>query len=438
MVALAFDTDRALLDVQWLVEEIGPRVHRSEEELDAVRGVVQRLNEAGWAVRLRGGSPVACRGKPRTLFLAHLDTVAGSPGAVDNAAAVATLLELARTSSASDLCLGFPVGEEEGLRGSRVMAAGWTERPLNLVVSLDLIGSGRPTAIDLNRSWGSDEIRWLHDRSDIDTPILHRIVGRAAPQWRSDHGPFAARGTLAFQIMTRGPEAVFTRYHQPTDDRVDAAAMHATANALEALATGGPPPRGSGDPAIALGSWVMSGRTVWGVIGFGVLSGLPGLPRLREVLPDLVRLGAIMTSAAVCMVVPMIAGFPITEAESTAADVVGHATTGWWAATPWAVAAGWAGWLFCWWRLPGTGHPGLIAALLCIALSTIDPLLALPFAVAAVGVRIHPLLGLAPALLVLRPTALHEFAFWGLVSPWHWPLLFALTVTAMGRIKTDS
>ena len=434
MVALAFDTDRALPDVQWLVEKIGPRVHQSEAEADAVRGVVERLREAGWAVQLRGGSPVACRGDAGTLFLAHLDTVEGSPGAVDNAAAVAVLLELARTSQAPDLCLGFPVGEEHGLRGSRMLAAQWTDGPLNLVVSLDLIGRGRPTAIDLDRSWGTDEIRWLHERSEIDTPLLHRIVGRAAPQWRSDHGPFAARGTLAFQIMTRGPDAVFTRYHQTTDDRVYPDAMLATAEALEGLATGGPPPRSSGDPAIAIGRFVVSGAAVWSVIGLGVLSGLPGLPRLRQSVPDLARLGVMMLVAAVFMLVPLVAGFPVTEAEATVANVIGHAETGWWAATPWAVAAAWAGWLVLWRSLPGTGHPALMAALLSVPLSVVDPLLALPFAVAAIGVRVHPLLGLAPAVLVIRPTTLQEFAFWGLLSPWRWPLLFMLTFTAIGRI----
>ena len=434
MIPIAFDTDRALLDVHWLVREIGPRVHKSPQEADAVRGVIERLSEAGWTVRMRHGSPVACRGNSSILYLAHVDSVAGSPGAVDNAAGVAVLLELARNTSARDLCLGFPVGEEAGLRGSRALASGWDE-PLQLVVSLDLIGTGSPTAIDLNRSWGSTELRWLKRHTAIEVPILHRIVGRALPQWRSDHGPFAATGTLAFQIMTRGPDAVFTRYHQATDDTVDPQAMLATATALDALAMNGPPPRGTPDPALAVGSWVIPGSVVWGAFGLGLLSGIPGLARPRALLPDAIRLLAMTGAAAIGMLLPLHIGFPVSEAEQTVYDVVGLEPTGWWNAAPWSVALAWAAWLFFWRALPGTGHPALPAAVLSMIALAIDPLVALPFSLAAVLVRVHPLFGAFPAVLLVRPEPLREFAFWGIMPPTAWPILFLAACAAVGRIR---
>ena len=435
MLPPSFDTDRALSDVHWLVQELGPRVHETTEERVAVKGIMQRLQEAGWNVELRHGSPVACRGDATTLFLAHIDSVHQSPGAVDNAAAVAILLELARSSQARDLCLGFPIGEEAGLIGSRSMAADWQGPPLQLVVSLDLIGTGTPTGIDLNESWGTSELTWLTSNSDIDIPILHRIFGRALPQWRSDHGPFAANGLLAFQIKTRGESPVFPRYHQRDDTAVHPPSIELTAAALENLARAGPPTRGAPDPALPIMGWVLPGTAVWSIIGLGFVSGIPGITRLRNTLSDAFRLVPMVLLASVLMWVFISIGFPVAEAERTAANVVGHSATGWWNAAPWALAAAWVGWLLIWRLLPGQGHPAFVAAGMSIPALMIDPLAALPFSAAALLVRVHPLMGLLPAALFLRPDTLRELSFWGLISPWMWPLFFVFTWIALGTIR---
>ena len=57
---------------------------------------------------------VACKGKGKTLFLAHTDSVSQSPGVIDNAVGVGILLEIARQTTVGDLCLGFPTAEEIG------------------------------------------------------------------------------------------------------------------------------------------------------------------------------------------------------------------------------------------------------------------------------------------------------------------------------------
>ena len=93
------------------------------------------------------------------------------------------------------------------------------------------------------------------------------------------------------------------------------------------------------------------------------------------------------------------------------------------------------GWLWVWRALPGTGHPALVAGLFTILALALDPIIALPFAVAALLVRVHPLLGLLPAVILIRPEPLRELAFHGLLPPWLWPALFVLTWAAIGRPK---
>ena len=438
MLPPAFDSDRALADVHWLVEDLGPRKFRSAEEEAAVAGVLERLKTAGWQPKILDGSPIACRGAGTSLFLAHVDTVPMSPGAVDNAAGVAILLELARSSEASDLCLGFPIGEEAGLVGSKRMSKAWASAgfaPLNLVVALDLIGEGTPTAVDLSRAWGSEELRWLGDNTTLDVPYLYRAFGRALPQWRSDHAYFALSGVLSFQIMTRGKDVVFTRYHQPTDKAVDPVAMMATAAALEGMAKAPPPSRGDPDPALPFLGAVIPGTVVWSTIGLGLLSAAQGLPRARDSMADIVRLICMVAVAAIAMTVLTNIGFPSHEAEQTAAVTMGQSATGWWAAAPWAVGLAWVCWLGVWRALPGSGHPAFIAGVFTLLALMLDPIIALPFAAAALLVRIHPLLGLLPAIILIRPEPLRELAFHGLLDPWMWPALFVLTWPAIGRIR---
>lgn len=438
MIPLAFDMERALADVHWLVEELGPRAPRSPEEEEAVKGVIERLQAAGWDVIEGLQSPVACRGKGQRLFLAHVDSVPGSPGALDNAGSVAVLLELARTTTASNLCLGFPVQEEAGLIGSRDLARTWDTLglgPLELVVAAEFVGDGEPTAMDLWHVWGHEEISWLADNTDIVLPFRHHLVGRTMPVWRSDHAYFADAGVLSFNLLNRGEHGVHTRYHQPTDDRVDPAALRASAQVFEQMATAPPIKRGAGDPAFKIGPWVFSGTVTWLTILLGLVSAIPGLPRWRETLGDLFRFGLAASVGGFLMWVCTVAGFSIAEAEQTAHNASNVPLSGWWNAAPWAVGLGWLGWAFVWRHLPGQGHPAVPAALLTLAALSLGPLFALPFAMAALAVRIHPLLGLGPAILWLQPSVLREITFHGLATPWMWSMLFVMTWPAFGRTR---
>ena len=433
---LAFDADIAAAHVRWMAEDIGARPYRSEAENRAVAGVEERLIAAGWAVQRIGRNPVACRGAGHTLFLAHVDSVPLSPGAVDNAGSVAVLLELARTTTATDLCLGFPVGEEAGLIGSHQMARGWrTIRPQMpaLVVALEFAGDGRPTAVDLNRTWGTAELGWLVEHAPtLDIRYTYRATGRALPQNRSDHSAFEDRGIPSFLLAGRSDIGVFARYHQATDTSVEPNDLARTAVVLEGLSLGGPPSRGADDPALPLFGFVIPGWLTWGLLGAGGASALVDLRRWRAMGAGLWRALVGAGAAAVAMLAVQALGLDSTEPERTAEAVMGVDSTGWWLGAPIGVALGWMVWAVFRWRLGGRGSAPLAAGILAACCTALDPLIALPFAVAAIVARIHPLLAVLPALILLRPTPLRELAFHGLLPPIAWGALWLLTWPAFG------
>ena len=439
MIPLVVDMDRVLADVHWLVEEIGPRESNSDAERLAVAGVKERLQDADWTLLEGLDSPVACRGNGQRLFLAHVDTVPNSPGAIDNAGSVAVLLALARHTRATDLCIGFPVQEEVGLIGSIQIAKAWQTRglgPLELVVAAEFIGDGEPTAMDLWSAWGHEELSWLVEHTDIEIPFRHHIVGRTMPVWRSDHAPFAIQGILSFNFINRSADAVHTRYHQPNDDSVQPEALARSAQIFEQLATAPPIPRGHGDPAFRIGAVVLPGSVTWLMITVGLFSGLPGLPRWKSSLADLVRSAFVAGVAGAAMWLLTSIGFPVHEAEATAHRTLGIPASGWWVAAPWAVGIGWFLWFWLWRMLPGQGHPAFAASCLCLLALTAGPLLALPFALVALAVRIHRLFGIGVALLWLQPSVLREITFHGLATPGMWGLLLLAAWPAFGRSTT--
>jgi hypothetical protein len=139
--------------------------------------------------------------------------------------------------------------------------------------------------------------------------------------------------------------------------------------------------------------------------------------------------GAVLATlvAAAAMFGAQRIGFESETAEQTAAVVMGVAPTGWWAAAPIAVALGWLGWAAVRWRFPGRGASAPFAAgLLAIAGTALDPLVGLPFAIAALLGRLHPLFAVVPALFLLRPGPLRELSFHGLLDPALWGVLFLL------------
>ena len=191
---------------------------------------------------------------PAFVFVAHYDTVSGSPGADDNASGVAGLLELARCLVASPfpapVVLGAVGFEETGLfAGSEALAqtlAG--RRPLRGMVSLEMIGFASPAE---RRIEGAPD--FLAIVGDTASASLGETFHAAAAAWspelaffpiaadpstnrhvtRSDHKPFWELGVPAV-MATDTAEFRNPNYHKATDtvDTLDFAFMERAVVAL--------------------------------------------------------------------------------------------------------------------------------------------------------------------------------------------------------------
>ncbi len=90
-------------------------------------------------------------GEGTLLAAAHYDTVATSPGAADDGAGVATLMELLRLASEKqlherDLVVAFTDGEERHMLGAKLLARRRDFDPV-FVVNIDAVGGGGPVAL---------------------------------------------------------------------------------------------------------------------------------------------------------------------------------------------------------------------------------------------------------------------------------------------------
>jgi hypothetical protein len=193
------------------------------------------------------------------LIMAHYDTVAGSPGAADNAAAVATLLDLARTlrdqPPAQPVLLAFTANEEIGLVGAEALAAQRSD--IAFAIALDLIGGDGPLVINgASKLIGRAELAWLAAAADragiaLTAPPAHRVVSRWWPQSeRSDHGPFTRRGVRAIHLYNRGNDGdwIDLAYHSARDVpvRLHRDSLANLGRLLRALVAA-PPPAHAGD-----------------------------------------------------------------------------------------------------------------------------------------------------------------------------------------------
>ena len=143
------------------------RSRNSYGRLDAQRFLQRRLEMMGYTVSLQSFDPamstdVVAELRPNTepqcivVAGAHYDSRAQNssdateraPGADDNATGSAAMLEIARVLSAAGMGLACTVrivlfsGEEQGLLGSRALAAQWAEaaEPIIAMVNADMLG----------------------------------------------------------------------------------------------------------------------------------------------------------------------------------------------------------------------------------------------------------------------------------------------------------
>ncbi len=280
------DTERVLVHVGSLMV-IGPRPGNSAQARMAVDYIEHELQTMGvrperWPVgavdlpditvmgttyrparRVESTDPnlVARFGPPgpALLVMAHYDTVPRSPGAVDNAASVGALIELARVLAEKEpalpIMLAFTANEEIGLVGAEALAARTGEADVAFAIALDLAGGSGDLVINgASTLIGAEELRWIARAADragvvLRAPLAHRVVSRWWPQSeRSDHGAFTRRGIRGLHFYNRGQDGewIDRAYHSPRDvaGRVDRASLDELGRLLVALAREAPPAHG--------------------------------------------------------------------------------------------------------------------------------------------------------------------------------------------------
>jgi aminopeptidase YwaD len=200
---------------------------------------------------------------PPLILAAHYDTVAGSPGADDNASALAVLLEVARQLSGR--ALGRPVQfiafclEEENLLGSRSYATQLktSAQSIQGAIVLECVGYARqeegtqrippgvpvpvPTTGNFLAVVGNQSSRALmlsvEGAMMAHVPVVPLIVagnGEALPDTRrSDHTAFWEQGFPAL-MLTDTADFRNPHYHQPSDtiDILDLAFMSSVAEGV--------------------------------------------------------------------------------------------------------------------------------------------------------------------------------------------------------------
>jgi hypothetical protein len=162
-----FSAKRAMADVHVIAARPHPQ---GSPENAAVRAyLVKRLGDLGLSVEVRDNGNIVGvlaggdRKAPALALMAHYDSVPGSPGAGDDAAGVAAILETVRAVKTGgapprDLIVLITDGEESGLLGAKAFFAG---DPLlsriGFVINLEARGQGgRAQMFQTGRPGGGD------------------------------------------------------------------------------------------------------------------------------------------------------------------------------------------------------------------------------------------------------------------------------------------
>jgi hypothetical protein len=248
----AFDVVRQDVLLDTVARVAVPRVYGTAEN-ESVRKVIVDLFSADHGDRFRvevdevGNVVVGNPRRAKILVGAHYDAVPGTPGADDNASAVAVLLAAARAiGPRDDICFIAFNGEECGFVGSQHLVEHrlGQHRPEQVHV-LEMVGftnrspgSQRnpipplpvPTVGDFLGLVGTHQSGWVLDHvlgcaghstipayglylPDVPLEMMQLKVPHA---FRSDHAPFWDAGIPAL-MWTDTAEFRNPNYHQPTD-----------------------------------------------------------------------------------------------------------------------------------------------------------------------------------------------------------------------------
>ena len=157
--------------------------------------------------------------QPEVVLGAHYDSVAGSPGANDNASGTAVVLAIARHAANRSIArqawfVAFD-GEEDGLHGSSAFVREADPQflaGLEGMLNFDMVGVN-----DELQAIGADSLTAIAKAADS-------AISTAAESEGSDHVPFAI-AEVPTLFFTRGLEP---NYHSPRDRQVDPQLLNKT------------------------------------------------------------------------------------------------------------------------------------------------------------------------------------------------------------------
>lgn len=156
--------------------------------------------------------------QPKAIIGGHYDSVAGSPGANDNASGTVVVLEIARrlagTPQAERIWFIAFDGEEDGLHGSRAFVDRATSQflsQLSAMINFDMVGVNRELKVG-----GTASLATLAKKDDSLSQI--GAIGG------SDHLPFA-NAKVPVLFFTRGLDP---NYHTPEDLEVNSQLLDET------------------------------------------------------------------------------------------------------------------------------------------------------------------------------------------------------------------
>jgi hypothetical protein len=255
----AISTSALMRDIRVIAK--APHVTGSPAQAEVRRYLASRLTQMGLAVELRpfplpadgqrrlarwnapasegvnivGSLPGSDPSLDPIVLMAHYDSVPASPGAADDAAGVASILEITRImigENRRELIVLFTDAEEPALGGSRAFFAG-SDR-IGAVVNLEARGGGGRAAL-FETGKGQAELT-ARFAAAARRPTAHSFamgVYRFLPNY-TDFTPAKDRGLPGFNFAFLGRPGL---YHSPlaTPDRIEIDAVHHLAS--QALTT---------------------------------------------------------------------------------------------------------------------------------------------------------------------------------------------------------
>jgi hypothetical protein len=273
---------------------LSPRLRRDDVVARQAAGEL----DGGSAETLIGVLPGRDRSLPPLALMAHYDSVPGAPGAADNAAGVATALEIvraieARGAPARDVVVILTDGEEEGLLGARgVFAHDPLAQRLGFVINFDARGSGgRALMFETGRQ---DRAAVEVFRRTAVRPVAGSLFGEVYARLPNDTDFSIARQAGKAGLNWAFAGRAFD-YHSPTDtianlqpgtlqDLGDQATAAATA---VAFASQPPPARADVVYGVLFGRAVLAYPPDWGWLVLLLAAALLGigLMRARQLAP---------------------------------------------------------------------------------------------------------------------------------------------------------